>query len=73
MIELIRDGRYSFTLKMSKDDAILLYGYLENLDRQKILILFDGKAIDFEIVIDEIDDSLIIYKKELRYTWIKTK
>ena len=66
MVELIKDGKYSLVFKISRDDASLLYDYLENLNNHSISILFDGKEIDFEIVIDELDYNFIINNKSIK-------
>lgn len=66
MVELIKDSKYSFALYISRNDASLLYDYLDNLNNNSISILFNDNKVDFEIVIDEIQYSLIIYNKSIK-------
>ena len=66
MIELIKDSKYSFALNISRDDASVLYDYLEKINKNSISILFNENKADFEIVIDEIEYSLIIYNKSIK-------
>ena len=66
MVELIKDSKYSLVLTITRDDASTLYDYLDNQDQKSISILFNEKEADFEIVIDEIEYSLIINKKSIK-------
>lgn len=66
LVELIKDSKYSFALYITRDEASLLYDYLENLNKKSISILFNGNKVDFEIVIDEIEYSLIICDKSIK-------
>ncbi len=66
MIELVKIYKCSLLLKISKDNASLLYDYLDNLDKNSMSILFKGKEIDFEIIVDELDISLIMNNKSIK-------
>jgi len=65
VVELIKDGKDSFLLKISSEDAAFLYEYLDNLNKNSISILFNGKKIDFKIIIDEMEYDLIINNKSI--------
>ena len=66
MVELIKDGKYSVVLKISKCDVSFLLEYLNNLNDSCISVLFNGKIVKFEIFIDEIEYDLIIKSDSIK-------
>lgn len=66
MIEFVKNRKDSFFLRIPRDNVTLFYNYLDKLDKNCVSIMFNGKEVDFEIVIDEIAYDLIIQSRLIK-------